>query len=662
MRRLTVLIFLLAAAPAQAAPLNELPFRQLPRDQNATCLRATGTASGLAMYAPRATDVFDGMTMTARVPLGRLTGCAATAAAGGAAVLAAPVGRPGERVRVHAALREPGGAFGAPAELGAVDPEQASVAAAMAPTGDAVIAWMQGRGERHRVVAARRRPGGAFGAVEPLTPWRRQGKFSEGWSVTAGMSATGIATVAWALPRPDRRGAELLLSVGTAQAAPGGRFRHQALAPKAQEVNRVALAVAPDGWALLAYDDTSGVHALERAPGADRFSVAFVDLPDEEAFDAGMPVVAVRNGGGGLVAWRSSAFQPGAAVVATTRPAAGAFPAPRTVAPDTFGDDSGFGAGTVLVETVGGAGAGPVDLEGGILQAALAPDGRALLAWARERQAVMRAAVVSGTLATGFAAPVTVSGPLRDVSGVVPLLLEDGRAAVAWTDNATSFAFPVGQGRMHLAVESAPAIPEPERPRVTVTAPAQRLYDSEPVHLRVHCDRACDVRAMLAASSSEPPAAEAHSLRRAGTLPLDLSRLERSVERRRIRIRVRAGAPNAREVVSLSRRVLVVRRPPLPVPPVVDVRAVRRGGSIVVTWRTAFAARRTYFAVLGQRTRKLEQDAITDLGSVGSAPGGGRTRFRVRLQPERPETVRWVGVYAFSFDRTRGHRAVVPVR
>jgi hypothetical protein len=88
-----------------------------------------------------------------------------------------------------------------------------------------------------------------------------------------------VVTIAWALPRPDRRQAPLLFTVGTAHAAPGGRFDQQAIAPTAQVVSRVALAVAPDGWALLAYDDTDGIHALERRPGAHEFTEAFVDQP-----------------------------------------------------------------------------------------------------------------------------------------------------------------------------------------------------------------------------------------------------------------------------------------------------------------------------------------------------------------------------------------------
>ncbi|HET8756596.1 MAG TPA: hypothetical protein VFM58_11320, partial [Solirubrobacteraceae bacterium] len=59
MRRLTVLIFLLVAAPAQAAPLNELPFVERPDGGQATCLRATGAPGALALHVPRGTELFN---------------------------------------------------------------------------------------------------------------------------------------------------------------------------------------------------------------------------------------------------------------------------------------------------------------------------------------------------------------------------------------------------------------------------------------------------------------------------------------------------------------------------------------------------------------------------------------------------------------------------
>jgi hypothetical protein len=662
LRRLTVLIFLLAVpAPAQAAPLNELPFVALPSAEQATCLRATGTPGALALFRPRGIELrADGTTPAARVRLGRLAACAATATAGDVAVTAAPVLRERDRADLRVAVRAGSAGFGAPAVVGRA--AFVSPAVAISPAGEAVVAWVQSRRNRNRVVVARRRPGGAFAAIEPLTPWRRGGDsdgFAGGAGVTAAMSAAGVATVAWALPRPETDDFPPAATVGTAQAPAGGRFTHQALTPAALDVTRVALAVAPDGWSLLAYDDSEGLRVLDRAPAAQRFTEAFRAAPTDEAPGAATPVVAIRDGGGALVAWRTSWFDAAAGVVAATRTTAGAFAAPRIVVPDTSGN---FGVGSVYL-AVGGP---PSDDGNAALRAALAADGRALLAWSSERHAVQRATFAAGTLASGFGEPAALGGPLRDVNGLAPLFLTDGRAAVAWTDNASSFSFPVGQGRLHLAVESAPLPPEPPPPRIAIRTPRrQRLYDSQPVRARVGCDRACDVRVTLSGSEGAG-IAEAHSRSRAGAIAVKLLRVDDRPRRftlDRRRVRVRATAPNGRDVVTATRTVLIRRRPPLPVPRLLDVGAVRRGGTIVVRWRTEFPARRVFFAVIGQRTRRLAPDTLTDRRAFAAKRGRGRTRFRARLRPERPARIRWIGVYASSVDSARDRRrTVVPVR
>src|SRR5687768_17744784 len=169
------LAVLAAPAPAAAAPLNELPFEQRPGI--ATCLRAPG-AGDLALYGRGGVDLrAAGDAGAAPVPavrIRRLTECAAVATApGGAGVVAGAVR--GDPPEIRAAVRDPGGAFGAPARLGTGAVFGSSVSAAVSPAGHAVVAWAQVRGEPHprrparfRIVAARRAPGGAFGPVEPL--------------------------------------------------------------------------------------------------------------------------------------------------------------------------------------------------------------------------------------------------------------------------------------------------------------------------------------------------------------------------------------------------------------------------------------------------------------------------------------------------------------
>jgi hypothetical protein len=201
-------------------------------------------------------------------------------------------------------------------------------------------------------------------------------------------------------------------------------------------------------------------------------------------------------------------------------------------------------------------------------------------------------------------------------------------------------------------------------PRITVAAPRrQRLFDSQPLRARVGCDRPCDLRVTLSGVGED--GAEALSLTHARTISVKLphfSDARRTLARRRRHVRVRATAPNGREVVRAARTVLILRRAPLPVPRIIALRAVRRGGVIMVSWRTEFPARRAVFAVIGQRQRRLVPDTFTEPPSFAVRRGRGRTHFRARLRPERPERVRWVGVYAYSRDAARGHRAAVRVR
>jgi hypothetical protein len=82
----------------------------------------------------------------------------------------------------------------------------------------------------------------------------------------------------------------------------------------------------------------------------------------------------------------------------------------------------------------------------------------------------------------------------------------------------------------------------------------------------------------------------------------------------------------------------VVRRPP-PVPVPLDVSARRRGGSVLVAWRVAFAGRHVVFIVAGRRAR------AGDLLAFRTVRGGRAGRFHARL---RARGIRWVRVIAQS--------------
>jgi hypothetical protein len=316
-----------------------------------------------------------------------------------------------------------------------------------------------------------------------------------------------------------------------------------------------------------------------------------------------------------------------------------------------------------------------VDIDGGRLQAALAADGRALLAWTANSDLgadarTLTPRVASGTLADGFAAPVRLGSPLRSAGAVAPLFLSDGRAGLAWTDNASSFEpSPIGDrnGRLHLAIESAPAPPSPPPPRISLRAPSvQRLFPSSPLRVVARCDRACDVHATVRGTGGDVSASRTN----AGRLPLGLERGHRMVQNGdfiardgRLRVILRATAPNGHTIATASRTIRVRARRALPIPRPTDVRARRDGDdAIIVTWRTATPARRTHFIVEPRRARRGRPN-FTDLLASKARFGRGRTRFRVQLRPDQPEAIRWVRLTAASpDDQTDRYNTTVRVR
>jgi hypothetical protein len=281
--------------------------------------------------------------------------------------------------------------------------------------------------------------------------------------------------------------------------------------------------------------------------------------------------------------------------------------------------------------------------QGDPLRAVLTADGRALLAWTTADsldEGVAQPRLARGSLTEGFGAPIRLGSPVRDANVAVPLFVADGREAVTWADNGGRYG--ERDGRVHVAVEGAPARRSPPPPRLTLrSARTQRLFAAQPLRVTVGCDRACDVRAS-AASHDEVAATR---LRR-GRIDLELSPATLSSRRadERVRVKVRATAPNGRRVASATELVRISRRPPLPVPRPLDVRARHRGGAIVVAWRTATPARRTYFVVQPLNVHRR------DLGTLETVKGRGRSRFRVRVTLPRPEGIPRIVVAARSID------------
>ena len=511
MRRLAVLALLLALAfpgAAGAAPLGELPFQE--RGGVAGCLEATGAPGGLSVLGPysrreSATDLLTaGGVRDARVSLGRLLACASVAEAPGGAAIVAGAAVPPDDYRyvgaVRVAVREPGGAFGPPVTLGR---SFARPAVAVAPSGAAAVAWVavgSSRDSRRRLIVARRAPGGPFGPPETVMSWPAD--FNPEAELQAAIDAAGAVTVL--LNHAD--GAELggnRLDVATA--APGAGFSVQRLTARADDP---ALSVAPDGWALITHG-RGALEVFERAPRAVGFSAVAVPEPRGRRF--GDPTIAVRSGGGAVVAWRTGESMTG--VDALTRESAGPFTARRVAEPVRI---RGSSAPQLDLHPAIPFEAPPVIFDSPRLQAAVAPDGRVVLAWpsraGRPPLAATTLGAAVGGLDGGFEPARTLGSPMRNANDLAVLFTADGRAAVAWTDNPSR----ASHGRLHVALEGAASAPRPA-PRLRVTVEAgQRLYPSSPVRARVRCSAACDLRTIVTGRRGAE-GARSFTLRRPGS-------------------------------------------------------------------------------------------------------------------------------------------------
>jgi hypothetical protein len=553
MRRLLLVYAVALALPATAgaAPLRELPFVERTA---AGCLAPTGVPGGLSIggaYSPRdVTTEFltagpDGAAPVDGVSVGRLYACAAVAEAqDGTAVVAGGVEPHAELdgFAIHAAVRDRGGAFGAPVALGRGDP---APAVAVGPAGHAVVAWVQRSRSREAIVAARRVPGEAFGPPESVLAWRSRGFFSL-VELRAGVDAAGRVTLLWGRDLP----ASEQTRVEAASAVQGTPFAVQRLASRAEFPDPV-LAVAPDGWALAAHRDwgRSGGAIFERAPGAPNFTRVALRPPR----DGDQPVVAIRDGGGALVGWRRETPEK---IEVATREQAGAFGKPNVVARgwainEIVAFDPFTSRSRLLLP--------PVDLDDARLRAALAPDGRALLAWSgaagRPPLWAGSAHAVFGRLGGAFEPARRLGGTLRDTDDVAPVFLPDGRAAVAWSDRAGR-----GNGRLHLAVEGAPALAT-EPIRLRLRAPRfQRLTRRQSPRVTAVCSGPCDVRAAINILDGDGfPRSVTNAI--GGALRLHLGRVQGLGRQPRwVKVRGHAGPPGGRATAVRTLRLRLARR------------------------------------------------------------------------------------------------------
>jgi hypothetical protein len=655
-----VAVALLAAA-VQAAPAQadwrDVAVRDSPRSAIASCLRATGAPGLVGLLGPLEGKVFrydllraasDSITPTAGVSLGELLDCPAVAAAPiGQVVVAAGVNARRQGA-MRVALAEPDGSFGPPATLASGHAYPQTPVAAISPRGDAVVAWIarhepdlrRGGRTTSRVVAALRPAGGSFGKPEFLTA-PRSIDYLTGQHLAAAMDASGTATVAWAHPN---------VAVATARA--GGTFgAPQTLTRGSGERGTLGLAVAPDGAALFAYGGTGAIHVLERRAGSDRFERLITWRSSRDSWEA--PVLALAPDGSAVVGWRTDDpfFSTRVGVVMAERRAHAAFSKPQVVWPDHERADAI--SVEVILTTRGGVDI-PLDDDNRGLDVALAADGRYLLTWALQRRAALgdspaRAAIARGVIGAA-PGPVRLAGcRCRDVNGVAALELPDGRLGVAYTDNVTSWFSPLREipraaGRVHVAAPGAPVDQRPPGVAVSRPPPATLGYD-QAIEVTARCTGPCDLRAYVVGARGPARGVGTARLRQAGRTRIrirpssDGHLAPRSGER--ARVLVRAWTPGGR---SYSQAVVpvVLRRAPLrPLASLLEARAVRRGHTIVVTWRTSRPVQRDYVFVEGLDAHRRS------LGPYAFATPNGKTHFRVRLRLSRGvdvDEVHWVSL------------------
>ncbi len=470
---LTLALAVLAPASASASPLGEPP--STPVSGAATCLRATGVPGELVRWTSTGARFLQasaaGFTNGAEVRAGgEAIGCPAVAAQpNGAGVLAFAALDESEAPLLRTSLRDPAGSWSAPAPLEgarAFSPP----AVAVSERGDAVILWAEQAGgvdeEAYRVRAARRSAGGAFGAPHTLATV----KHALYPQLLAGVSAGGEAIVTWtAVSTASGASLQPIGAAATAIAPPGAPFGPPS---RTGGVSVAALAVAPDGRALLALAGGNEIRVAERAPGqAFGAPVRAGDAPDLLGV---APVAALRSDGGAVVAWQAVAAQ---SLTAITRTGPGAFGAPTVLArPQWLGPDPLTTALSRVLSTALDSSA--TDTEPGAVRAVIAPDGRALMTWGglRARSGItswLAPRMAALPLAGGHVDVQALGGPLRDAGSIAPLLLASGAPAVAWTDNGPGLSSP--QGRLRLALEGVPTAPDPPAPALTVGSPRKTL-------------------------------------------------------------------------------------------------------------------------------------------------------------------------------------------
>ena len=210
----------------------------------------------------------------------------------------------------------------------------------------------------------------------------------------------------------------------------------------------------------------------------------------------------------------------------------------------------------------------------------LTPDGRAAIASVRPgwRTPLLAFAPIDG----GTGSRVLAGRALDSVGAVQALALSDGSPAIAWTETVGARRF-----RLQLAAEGVQERPQPAPPRVTFGTPrSTTLSDQEPLRLPISCSRPCVVFAGLGDDATNGAFV---NLPRGGRGELKIEAAGYFAPRPAgpVKLTVRYRAPDALRAHSGTVHVRIARGADVPHPVVTDLRAVRRGDSIRVSWRVS---------------------------------------------------------------------------
>ena len=348
---------------------------------------------------------------------------------------------------IQAAIRPPGGTFGAPVDLSATGQGAYNPGVAVSSDGTATVVWDRSNGTNNMVQAVTRPPGGSFGAPVDLSV---AGQDADDPDI--GVASDGTATVVWR--RYD--GSHFVVQATTRQ--PGGSFGTPVdLSAADQGAYAPHVAVAPDGATAVVwsrYDGTSDIVQAATRPPNGSFG-APVDL-SATGRDADEPQVSLVSGGAATVTWlRSNGTN--TVIQAASRPAGGSFGAPADLSAagrDAYGPQVAVAAdGTATVVWIrpngtnniaqavtrpsGGSFGTPVDLSatGGDSydpHVAVSPDGTATAIWDRFNGTDYIVQAATRPPGGSFGPPVDLSAAGQDAGAPRAVSALDGSMTAVW--------------------------------------------------------------------------------------------------------------------------------------------------------------------------------------------------------------------------------------